>query len=99
MAAALRSRDLASKKQKGRRGSKKEKKKGPLPLFIRRSDTTTSVGIEELKKWISNNGVASMTGYALMKVILSFNEQMTSGRFVKDLEHDVTAVYKIKVKM
>ena len=40
-----------------------------------------------------------MTGYALMKVILSFNEQMTSGRFVMVLEHDVTAVYKLKVKM
>ena len=40
-----------------------------------------------------------MTGYALMKVIFSFNEQMTSGRFVKGLEHDATAVYKNKVKM
>ena len=72
-AAALRSRDLTRKK-KGRRGSRKEKKKGPLPLFIRRNDTMASTGIEELKKWISNNGVASMTGYALMKVIFSINE-------------------------
>ena len=51
--------------------------------------------IEEPKKWIYSKVVASIVGGSLMKGIFGFNEQVTSWRFITNLEDDVTAVYKI----
>ena len=72
MAAARRSGDFARKK-KGRRGSGKKRKESPAPIYKakRYNGKCRNRGAQ---KWISNNGVASMTGYALMKLIFSFDE-------------------------
>ena len=43
--------------------------------------------------------VASIVGGSLMKGIFGFNEQVTSWRFITNLEDDVTAVYKIYAKV
>ena len=55
--------------------------------------------IEEPEKWICNKVVASIVGVSLIKGIFGFNEQVMSWRFTANLEDDVTAVYKIYVKM
>ena len=43
--------------------------------------------------------VASIVGGSLMKGIFGFNEQVTSWRFITNLEDDVTANYKIYVRV
>ena len=43
--------------------------------------------------------VASIVGGSLMKGIFGFNGQVTSRRFITNLDDDVMAVYKIYVKV
>ena len=55
--------------------------------------------IEELKKSICSKVVASIVGGSLMKGNFGFNKQVTSWRFITNLEDDVMAVYKIYAKV
>ena len=59
----------------------------------------TSTGIEEPKKWIDNEIVASIVGCSLIKGVSSaLNEQVMSRWFTTNMEDDARAVYKIYVK-
>ena len=57
-------------------------------------------GIEEPKKWIDNEIVASIVGCLLIEGVSSaLNKKVMSWRFTANLEDDVRAVYKIYAKM